>query len=198
MMNNYNTQRDHLLLPEYGRMVQEMIKYALQLPEKEARQRCAEAIIDIMANQQRDQADQGDFQQKLWNHLAHIANYQLDIDYPVEIVREDNISSQHNVVHYPMKDIKYRHYGYLIEQCMKELEEMPEGELRDEYLCRVANQMNQNLYVWNTNSKDDEQVASDIARYTKGQVQLNLEDFKFAPVSASPYQQVAVKKKKTK
>ena len=84
---DYNTQRPKLLLPEYGRIVQEMVDYAKTLPEKTQRQACAEAIVGVMASFASGRRQQPDFWHKLWDHLALMANYELDIDYPYEIVR---------------------------------------------------------------------------------------------------------------
>ena len=80
---DYNTQREKLRLPEYGRCIQEMVNYAVALEDKNERQRCAFTIIDLMANMQTFTGNADDFYQKLWNHLAFISDYQLDIDYPV-------------------------------------------------------------------------------------------------------------------
>ena len=82
---DYNTEREKLLLPEYGRCVQQMVDHAKSLEDKEERQRCATTIVALMANMTEQHGDPEDFRQKLWNHLAAIANYELDIDYPVTI-----------------------------------------------------------------------------------------------------------------
>ena len=85
----YNTQRPTLIMPEYGRGIQDMVEMAIGLPTKIERERCARAIVSIMARIQPQQSGQADYEQKLWNHLARISRYQMDIDYPVEIVSED-------------------------------------------------------------------------------------------------------------
>ena len=83
---NYNTQRKKLPLPEYGRGIQEMVDYALTLPTKGERQRCANTIVSIMGNMFPHLRDVPDFKHKLWDHLAIMAEYKLDIDYPYEII----------------------------------------------------------------------------------------------------------------
>ena len=79
---DYNTQRDKLILPEYGREIQQMVDHAVSLPDKAERQRCAETIIDIMARKDSQSRNTTDYRQKLWDHLALMSNFQLDIDYP--------------------------------------------------------------------------------------------------------------------
>lgn len=84
---DYNTQREQLILPEYGREVQSMVDYALSLPDKEERQRCAESIIVIMDRMFPQNHENPDYKQKLWDHLAIMSNFQLDIDWPYDIPR---------------------------------------------------------------------------------------------------------------
>ena len=186
-MNNinttYNTCRDKLLMPEYGRYVQQMVDYALTLEDKHKRQRCAETIIEIMAQQQIEHSEQSDFYHKLWNHLARIANYELEIDYPVEIVAKEVVRRHPSPMAYPMQSIRHRHYGYLIERSLQQALSLEDEEQRTEYLSRLANQMKQSLGWWNADSMDNELVASDIERYTNNRLSLNLNEFKFAPVS---------------
>ena len=95
-----------------------------------------------------------------------------------------------------MKSIGQRQYGFLIEESLRQLAEMPEGEERDEMLALVANQMKQSLFIWNRDAMDEEKVAMDIERYTHGKVQLDLDNFRFAPVQTLPRQDGGKKKKK--
>ena len=97
-----------------------------------------------------------------------------------------------------MKDIGQRQYGYLLEESLRQLAEMPEGEERDQMLALVANQMKQSLFNWNRDAMDDMKVAADISRYTKGRVSLDLSTFRFAPVQTLPRQDSSTGKKKRK
>jgi len=152
----YNTQREKLQMPEYGRGIQDMIDYAVSITDREERQRCAETIFRIMMNMQPQLREQPDYSHRIWDHIAYISHYQLDIDYPCEIVRLDNENQKPQPLNYPMKNIGQRQYGYLIEVSLRELAEMPEGEERDEMLALVANQMKQNLFIWNRDATEDE------------------------------------------
>lgn len=168
----YNTTRTKLRLPEYGRSIQQMVEYAMTLSDKEERQRCAYTIIELMANMQTFNGNAEDFYQKLWNHLAFISNYKLDIDYPVEIQNFDEQEAKRDIMPYPQKRIARRHYGSIIEQLAKKLMEMEPGGERDELIYLVANQMKVDLASWNSNALDDEKILSDLAEFTKGKVQL--------------------------
>jgi len=169
---DYNTQREQLRLPEYGRCVQEMVKHAMTLDDKSERQRCAFTIIDIMAGMQTYTGSPDDFFQKLWNHLAYISNYKLDIDYPVEIQHIDKQESHRDRVEYPQTKISRRHYGHIIEQLTRHLTDMEPGPERTKLIELVANQMKRALASWNSNALDDEKILSDLAEYTNGKISL--------------------------
>ena len=167
---DYNTQRNKLVLPEYGRCIQEMVEYAKHLKTKRERQACAETIINLMANMHEEQSNPEDFWTKLWNHLATIANYELDIDYPVEITREDERHTQIDNIPYPQKRISQRHYGALVEEMTRKLQEMEEGPERDALARMTANQMKRDLANWNKNALSDEKILDDLAAFTHGKV----------------------------
>ena len=194
----YNTQREKLQMPEYGRGIQQMIEYAVMIEDRAERQRCAESIFSVMMDMQPQLREQPDYKHRIWDHIAYISNYRLDIDYPFEITRLGNEAQKPEPMKYPMKEIRQRQYGHLIEEALKPLAEMPEGEARDELLAQVANQMKQSLFIWNRDAMDEEKVESDIAHYTGGKVKLDLENFHFAPVQTLPRQDGGGKKKKKK
>ena len=91
---DYNTQREQLVLPEYGREIQKMVDYAVALPTKEERQACAESIITTMIRMFPQGYDSVDFEQKLWDHLAIMSNFQLDIDYPFDVSNATRIATK--------------------------------------------------------------------------------------------------------
>lgn len=186
-------------MPEYGRGIQKMVELAISLPTKEERQQCANTIITIMSRIQPQTSRQEDYEQKLWNHLARIAHYQLDVDYPVEIVTEEETMAHPKPLPYPMKRISRRHYGHLVEESLRYAQTLPEGEERDELMKMTANQMKQNLFMWNKDAMDDALVAQDISRYTNNTLRLDLREFKFANVGLPNVHQLSgaqVKRKK--
>ncbi|MCD8318950.1 MAG: DUF4290 domain-containing protein [Paraprevotella sp.] len=173
----YNTQRKKLPMPEYGRGIQEMVDYAVTLENREERQRCARTIVSIMGNMFPHLRDVPDFKHKLWDHLAIMADYKLDIDYPYEVMPKKNGNNKPAPMAYPMKKIRYRHYGALLETLIHRLAEMPEGEERDELTLLVAGQMKRSLGNWNKDAMDDEKVAMDLESYTHGAVHLDMTRF---------------------
>ena len=137
----YNTQREQLVMPEYGRGIQYMVDLAISLPDKEERQRCANSIVAIMSRIQPENADAADYEVRLWNHLAKISRYKLDIDYPVEIIPEQEAMEHPKPLPYPMKKIRRRHYGHLVESALQYAQTLPDSEERTALVGMVANQM---------------------------------------------------------
>lgn len=170
---DYNTKREKLIMPEYGRGIQQMVEHCKTIADKEERMRCAKTVIQAMANMAEQTSDKEDFQKKLWNHLAAIAQYDLDIDYPVEIERMDDEEARPEQLPYPQTRIKKRNYGTIVEQFTKHLATMDEGQQRDELTLLVANHMKRDLSNWSVDSMSDEKVADDMAFYTDGKIQLN-------------------------
>lgn len=185
-------------MPEYGRAIQDMVLYAIGIENREERQRCAQSIVDIMGGMQPAMQEQADFENKLWNHLAYISQYKLDVDYPYPINRIEEGAQKPEPLKYPKKNIRHRHYGYLMEQFLQHLATMPEGEERNQLLADMANQMRQSLYDWNRDAMESEKIASDIQRYTDGRVSLDLSTFQFDPVVQGSLQGGGKKKKKKK
>ena len=166
----YNTQRDKLCMPEYGRVIHDMVRHAMSISDKEKRQRCAQSIIEVMANKQPELRKQDDFRKKLWDHLAYLSGYQLDVDYPYPVTRLDAETLRPTPLSYPAKQIRNRHYGYLTEAAIDILAAQPEGPERDVLTRVVANRMKRNLADWKGDGMDDTKVAQDLETYTDGRI----------------------------
>ena len=185
-------------MPEYGRGVQMMVDMALQIENREERQRCACTIVKIMSGLLPSTTSKADEEHRLWNHLARIAHYKLDIDYPVNIVPQEEVQAHPSPLSYPMKPIKRRHYGYLVEQALDYAKTIEDENQRRFITECVANQMKQDLFVWNRDSMDNALVAQDIERYSDGKLSLNLDEFSFDTVGESSLQHSEGGKKRKK
>ena len=173
-----------------------MVDHAIGLPTKEERQRCAETIVSIMDRMNAQNRGNYDHMEKLWDHLALMANFKLDIDYPCDVSEALKIATKPESMSYPMSNIPVRHYGQLLFEAFEELKTMEEGERRDAFVYSVANQMKRSLMQWGHGSCDDEKIVSDLARYTDGKIQLDLNTFKFEKINAREFAQPRNKKKK--
>ena len=185
-------------MPEYGRSIQMMVDMAMQIENREERQRCANTIVKLMASLLPSTASKEDDEHRLWNHLARIAHYQLDIDYPVNIVPQEEVQAHPAPLPYPMKAIKRRHYGYLVEQTLEYAKTLEDEGMRRYVTECIANQMKQDLFIWNRDSMDNALVAQDIERYSDGILNLDLDNFTFDSVGESALQHADGKKRKKK
>ncbi len=181
---DYNTQREKLLMPEYGREIQKMVDHAVSLPDKAERQKCANTIIHLMESKNPQLKDNEDYEQALWDHLYLMSHKQLDIDWPFDVSEAEKILSKPAPLEHPTGNVRLRHYGRLMEEVFEKLKTMPEGEERDELVRLTANQMKRNLAAWGHGSMDDEKVADDLARFTDGKVQIDLSSFRFDHIAA--------------
>lgn len=179
---DYNTQREKLIMPEYGREIQQMVDYALTLTNREERQCCAETIVSIMGRMFPQDKSVEEKDRKFWDHLAIMSGFKLDIDYPYDVDHAAKIAQKPEPMEYPMKRIPVRHYGSMLFDVFHKLEIMEPGDERDELVRLTANQMHRDLMQWSHGSSDLEKVASDLARFTHGKIQLDLENFKFDSV----------------
>lgn len=177
---DYNTQREKLVLPEYGREIQSMVDYAVALTDRAERQRCANAIVQIMQRMSPQIQNTPDSRHKLWDHLAIMSNFQLDIDYPFDVSQAHKMATRPDPLPYPMTHIPVRHYGHMVFEMLEQLKTMPDGPEYNELVRLTANQMKRDLYQWGHGNIDDERIVSDIARLTDGRVQLDLSHFVFA------------------
>ena len=190
---DYNTQREKLVMSEYGREIQKMIEIACELPTKEERLQCAQTIVKLMETKNPQLKENEDFEHTLWNHLYLMSHRELEIDWPFDISEADKIQTKPQPMRLPEDGVKLRHYGRLVEELFKILKTMPESEERNVLVRYTANQMKRDLALFGHGSMDDERVASDLARFTDGIIQIDLDAFKFEKVP-----QVEDKKKKKK
>ena len=176
---DYNTQREKLVLPEYGREIQSMVDHAVGIKDRAERQHCAESIIAIMDHMFPDGADAEEHHRKLWDHLAIMSGFKLDIDYPFAVKQAEDIAKRPDPMDYPKTRIPVRHYVSMMFELFDRLKNMEPGKERDELVKLTANQMRRDLAQWSHGSCDEEKVAADLARFTDGKIHLDLKNFKF-------------------
>ena len=193
----YNTEKSSLLMSEYGRIVQEMVEHCMTIEDRQERLKCATSIVAVMANLGQEKLANPEVQTKLWNHLALISRFQLDLDYPVEIIPQAEASMRPAPMSLPQANIRHKHYGRIVEQALQKLTEMPEGEERDALVQQTADRMKQNLFTWNPDVMSEEKVTHDIDVYTNGHnLSEALEGHQFATLHTLPTNILKRKKRK--
>ncbi len=183
----YNTQQRRLPLPEYGRSVQNMVDHALTIEDRAERQRCANTIINIMGGMFPHLRDVPDFKHKLWDHLAIMADFKLDIDYPYEIVKKESLEMKPEVLPYPEGHIRYRHYGRILEQMVKAAVEYPDENEKEkkQFIRLVAIQMKKAYLNWNK-EVDDQKILDDLREYSNGAIDLSPSDLQMYGAQQQP------------
>lgn len=194
-MLTYNTQRPKLVLPEYGRTIQDMVNYCLTIEDRDERNACACSIIAAMANLFPQVKNSVEDRMKLWDHLAIMSGFQLDVDYPVEIVDAEQLQTKPEPLAYNVEILNYRHYGRYIVQMIQRAAEMEEGDERNALVEMLANHMKKSLILDTNDFVEDRRVFEDIYNISKGKIRLDPEEIKLCEFKEIP---IAPKKKKKK
>ena len=155
----YNTTKQPLILPEYGRNVQMMADYLLTIDDRERRTEAAKELVSIMVNMNPAVRETKDYRQKMWNFLAEMCEYKLDVDFPFPITKVTDLPKPERL-QYNLNDIRFRHYGYTVERMIKAAVELPEGEEKDVLVRMIANNMKRNYVLWNQKSVTDEIIVN--------------------------------------
>lgn len=176
----YNTEEERLVLPEYGRNIQNMVDYCVTIEDREERKRCANTIINIMGNMFPHLRDVNDFKHILWDHLAIMSDFKLDIDYPYEIVKRENLNQKPPRIPYNTNRIRYRHYGKTLELMIRKATELEDGPEKDQLVRLLATQMKKSFLTWNKETVDDRKIFKDLDELSGGAIVLNEEEHKLA------------------
>ena len=172
MNYDYNTQREKMALPEYGRNVQKMVDHIKTIEDRDERNRAAKTIIQIMGNLNPHLRDIVDFKHKLWDHLALIANFDLDIDSPYPVPEASKFVEKPERVPYKQGSIHYLHYGRIIEMLIEAACEMEDGEKKEYLTTLIVNQMKKSYITWNRAQVADEVIINDMKLLSKGKLKM--------------------------
>jgi len=174
-MMRYNTQEKRLALPEYGRNIQNMVDYCVSISDKEERTRCANAIVTIMGSMFPHLRDVNDFKHILWDHLAIMSDFALDIDYPYEVIKREDLYIRPQRLPYSQGKIAYKHYGKILENMIKKANEHEDGEQKEYLVSLLANHMKKSFLTWNKESVDDRKIFKDLKELSNGNIVMNEE-----------------------
>ena len=168
----YNTQQKRLIMPEYGRNIQNMVDYCVSLPDRNERKKCAQAVINIMGNMFPHLRDVEDFKHILWDHLAIMSDFKLDIDYPYEVIKKEELNIPPGRIEYSRSDMKYRHYGKILEKMIDIAADMEDGKAREHLIDILASQMKRSFIQWNK-EVDDAKIIQDLYELSNGKIKLD-------------------------
>ncbi|NCO64308.1 MAG: DUF4290 domain-containing protein [Flavobacteriales bacterium] len=168
----YNTEREHLIIPEYGRHMQKMINYAKSLETKEERNKTAKAIISVMGNLQPHLRDVPDFQHKLWDQLFIMADFELDADSPYPMPSKEFLELRPEPLKYPQNFPKYRFYGNNIKTMIDVANTWEEGDLKEALIFTIANHMKKCFLNWNKDTVEDDVIFQHLYELSEGKINL--------------------------
>jgi len=173
----YNTEREHLIIPEYGRHVQKMINHATNLTDKAEQQKCVNAIIDFMGQMNPHFRDVKEFTHKLWDHLHIMSDFKLDIESPYEKPEIEKLEERPEKMTYPGNKIKFSYYGNTIQTMIEEGMKM-EGEEKIIMAGMTANQMKKSYILFNESSVDNNMIRLHLKQMSNNELVL-ADDFEF-------------------
>ena len=169
---DYNSTRNKLILSEYGRNVQNMVKYIVALPTKEERNRYAQVVIDLMGFLNPHLRDVADFKHKLWDHLHIISDFQIDVDCPYPKPSMEAIHMKPEPLKYPHQRIRAKHYGKTIELMIEKAKSIEEPDRKQYMVQSIANFMKMAYVQWNKDSVADEIILNDLRSMSGGELKL--------------------------
>ena len=172
----YNTVREDLIIPEYGRHIQKMINYASSRKTKEERNKLANAIISVMGNLQPHLRDVADFQHKLWDQLFIMSDFKLDADSPFEKPSKEILNAKPEPLSYPQNFPKYRFYGNNIKIMIDEAVKWDSGEMKDALVLTIANHMKKCFLNWNKDNVEDQVIFDHL--YELSETKIDIRDTK--------------------
>ena len=172
----YNTEREHLIIPEYGRHFQKMVNFAISIEDREERNKIANAIVSVMGNMQPHLRDVPDFQHKLWDQLFIMADFKLDVDSPFPITSKEVLRKRPEPLAYPQNYPKYRFYGNNIKRMIDVAVEWEKGDMRDGLEYAIANHMKKCYLNWNKDTVDDKAIFKHLFELSDGKINLSIDE----------------------
>lgn len=195
---DYNTGREKIVISEYGRNIQVMIRHLMEIEDRRQRTEAAYFVVSVMAQMNPQVKESNDYNHKLWDHLHIIANYELDVDGPFPKPTPEMQQKKPDHVGYQKNNIRFGHYGQYIYDVVKKVKEMEDGPKRQAILVNIANHMKRDYLNWNRDTVNDLLILDDLYKISDGEITLPM-DTKLIPtneiLNKVPQQQQQQKKK---
>tara|TARA_B110001450_G_scaffold230641_1_gene232026 strand:- start:781 stop:1446 length:666 start_codon:yes stop_codon:yes gene_type:complete len=172
----YNTERNKLIIPEYGRHLQKMVDYAISIEDTAERNKVAKAIIDVMGNLNPHLRDVNDFKHKLWDQLFIISDFKLDVESPFDKPTREELSERPERLPYPQNFPKYRFYGNNIKRMIDVALRWDEGELKQALVVTIANHMKKCFLNWNKDTVEDAVIFNHLYELSDGGIDITKND----------------------
>ena len=171
----YNTDTTKLVIPEYGRNIQKMVQHAIKIEDTEQRNKSANVIIKVMdlINPNTNNSNSEEHAQKLWAHLHIISNFELEVESPYKKPEKESYQSKPDEVPYPKNDIRFKHYGKIMEDMVKSASELSEGEDKEKLVKHIANLLKTSYLQWNRDSVNDSLIIKQLEELSAGKLTIS-------------------------
>lgn len=167
---DYNSERPDLVIPEYGRNIQRMVEFAVNIKSRELRNQVTQAIINVMGQLFPHLRDEENYKHKLWDHLFVMSDFKLDVDSPYPKPSPQQFQEKPETVNYPKNNIKFGHYGRILEHTIQAVIEFPDGEEKDRLVQDLANMMKRMYLTGAGSSINDEVVIKQLIEFSNGKI----------------------------
>lgn len=168
----YNTTRTKLLLPEYGRNVQNMIAHAMELGDRTERNRAAQAIIEVMGQLNPHLRDVDDYRHKLWTHMFVMSDFKLDVDSPYDMPKPEDLASKPDLVEYPKRNMRYGHYGKYTQKILENSKDLQDTNEKKYLTKTMANFMKKQFLVYNNDAVENNVIANQLKELSNNQLEV--------------------------
>ncbi|GGX15824.1 DUF4290 domain-containing protein [Aquimarina muelleri] len=172
----YNTEREKLIIPEYGRHLQKMINHTVAIENREERNKVAKSIIAVMGNLQPHLRDVPEFQHKLWDQLFIMSDFKLDVDTPFPVLTKEKLQERPEPLDYPQNFPKYRFYGNNIKRMIDVANSWEDGDLKNALTLTIANHMKKCYLNWNKDTVEDSAIFNHLYELSDGKINLKGSD----------------------
>lgn len=166
-----------MLLPEYGRHIQQLVDYCVQIPDREERTACAYSIVDTMAALFPQLVGENRDYSKIWDQVNIMSRFELDIDFPCEVISAEQMNPKPDKLPYTASSMRFRHYGKHIEKMIQQVAELEEGEEKDLLVSMIAHHMKKLMLQHNKEGVDDAKILRDLSLYSEGRIDLDPENY---------------------
>lgn len=166
----YGNKRAKLILPEYGRNIQNMVEYMKTIEDRTVRNAAAQEIINIMGNMNPHLRDINDFKHKLWDQIAQMADFDLDIDSPFPVPLKETFTSKPNRIPYTEGRLKYKYLGRIMQKLILAATQIEDKEKQDELVRVITNHMKKLYVIWNKDTVEDSAIFEKLAELSGGKL----------------------------
>jgi hypothetical protein len=174
----YNSQREKIIIPEYGRNLQKIVEIVVNTEDRVKRTQLAHVVVDIMANIHSQQKDSPELRQRLWDHLHIVSRFKLDVDSPYPVPDREVLTKAPQKLDYPRRNMRFTYYGKNIENIIGQVAEYPDGDDKNALVENIANHLKKSYLTWNRDSVDDALIKKHFDELSQGKLELD-SDYQF-------------------